>query len=129
MTRILTEAAQTARVRIRTGLSFTGLVYQGSHVEVAFTDGTRDRFELVVGADGTHSAVRGMIHHGIAPAHTNVWMSFRIVLDDAPDGTAGFYTLAGGLGMLATVRLPGNRLYLAAGMEMENRRSEQAEAV
>ena len=55
-------------------------------------------------------------------------MSFRLVLDDAPEGQAGFFTLPPH-GMLATVRLPGNRLYLAAGMPMENRRIGHDEAL
>ncbi|NIJ06702.1 2-polyprenyl-6-methoxyphenol hydroxylase-like FAD-dependent oxidoreductase [Sphingomonas vulcanisoli] len=128
LSRILTDAAEAAGVTIRAGVSFTALEDKGSHVDVAFTDGARDRFDLVVGADGAHSAVRRVIHPGIAPIYTG-WMSFRLVLEDGPDGPAGFYTLPAGSGMLATVRLPGNRLYLAAGKQMENRRIDQAEAV
>ena len=128
LTRILSDAARDAGVAIRTGVSFTTLTDSGSHVDVDLSDGTRDRFELVVGAEGAHSSVRCLIHPGLEPTYTG-WMSFRIVLDQGPAGLQGFYTLPGGQGMLATVRLPGNRLYLAAGKRMENRRIDQAEAV
>lgn len=128
LSRILTEAALAAGVTIRAGLSFTSLVDHGSHVEVELTDGSHDRFDLVVGADGAHSAVRRLIHPGIRPTYTG-WMSFRLVLENGPEGPAGFYSLPGGKGMLAIVRLPGNRLYMAAGKQMESRRIAPAEAV
>jgi 2-polyprenyl-6-methoxyphenol hydroxylase-like FAD-dependent oxidoreductase len=128
LSRILTEAAEAAGVTIRTGVTFASLIDEGSHVDVIFTDGAHDRFDLVVGADGAHSAVRGIIHPGITPTYTG-WMSFRIVLDDGPAGPPGFYTLPNGQGMLATVRLPGNRLYMAAGKRMESGRIAPAEAV
>ena len=128
LSRILTDAARAAGAVILTGMSFTSLQDRGSHVDVAFSDGSYDSFDLVVGADGAHSAVRGVIHPGIAPTYTG-WMSFRIVLEDGPAGPTGFYTLPNGAGMLATVRLPGNRLYMAAGRQMDSRRIGLAEAV
>ena len=127
--RILTGAAKAAGVTIRTGTTFASLTDRGKHVDVAFTDGSKGRFDLVVGADGSHSAVRAVIHPGLVPSYSGT-MSFRILLENGPDGPAGFYTTPpGGYGQLATVRLPGNRLYLAAGMRMENRRLDQPEAL
>ena len=128
LTRILSDAARHAGVVIRSGVTFTSLIDRGSCVDADLSDGTSDRFDLVVGAEGAHSAVRKIIHPGIAPTYTG-WMSFRIVIDDGPEGPAGFYTLPNGQGMLATVRLPRGRLYLAAGKRMESRRIAQAEAV
>ncbi len=58
---ILAEASQAAGVRIRLGLSVTSFLQDANAVEVAFTDGTRGRYDLVVGADGIHSQVREMI--------------------------------------------------------------------
>lgn len=125
--RILGEAAQTAGVTIHEGLSFSALRDDGNGVAVTFTDGTQARFDLVVGADGLHSSVRRAIHPEIAPIYTGT-MSFRLVLDDGPEGQAGFFTLPPH-GMLATVRLPRNRLYLAAGMAMDSRRIGHDEAL
>lgn len=128
LSHILARAAADAGVAVRAGVTFAALDDRGSHVDVAFTDGSHDRFDLVVGADGTHSAVRRVIHPALTPIFTGT-MSFRLVLDDGPPGPAGFYAPPSGPGQLATVRLPGNRLYLAAGRRMENRRLDQAEAV
>lgn len=127
--RILTHAAEAAGVTIRTGVTFSSLIDRGTHVDVALTDGTTGQFDLVVGADGSHSAVRGVIHPGLEPNYSGT-MSFRILLENGPEGVAGFYsTPPGGYGQLATVRLPGNRLYLAAGKRMDNRRLDQPEAL
>jgi 2-polyprenyl-6-methoxyphenol hydroxylase-like FAD-dependent oxidoreductase len=127
--RILTEAAEAAGVTIRSGVTFASLTDVGPHAEVTFTDGTLGQFDLVVGADGSHSAVRGVIHPGVEPSYSGT-MSFRILLEDGPEGPAGFFaTPPDGYGQLATVRLPGNRLYLAAGKRMENRRLGQDEAL
>ena len=127
--RILTEAAEAAGVVIRSGVTFTSLDDQGTHVGVAFTDGMTGTFDFVVGADGSHSAVRAVIHPGLQPNYSGT-MSFRILLENGPEGPPGFYaTPPGGYGQLATVRLPGDRLYLAAGKRMENRRLNQTEAL
>lgn len=128
LSEILTDAAIRAGARLRSGVSFRSLVDRGSHVDVAFTDGSNGRFDLVIGADGAHSAVRAVIHPSAAPIYTGT-MSFRIVLEEGPPGPAGFYAPPHGPGQLATVRLPGNRLYLAAGARMDNVRMTQDEAL
>ncbi|GAB4356816.1 MAG: FAD-dependent oxidoreductase [Oricola sp.] len=51
-------------VSIRTGTTVTELDQEGDVVNAAFTDGTTGRYDLVVGADGLFSAVRGMILPG-----------------------------------------------------------------
>jgi 2-polyprenyl-6-methoxyphenol hydroxylase-like FAD-dependent oxidoreductase len=58
---ILMEAAHEADVSIRLGLSVASLTQDADAVEVDFTDGTRDRYDLVVGADGIYSQVRELI--------------------------------------------------------------------
>ena len=125
--RILTDAAHASGVTIREGVSFSRLHDTNDGVAVAFTDGSEGCFDLVVGADGSHSAVRLVLHPEVAPIYTGT-MSFRMVLENAPNGPAGFYSRPPH-GMLATVRLPGNRLYLAAGLPMENRRVGHDEAL
>ncbi len=54
--RVLLEAA--AEVPLRSGCAVAGVTPVDGGVEVAFSDGTEGRWELVVGADGAHSAVR-----------------------------------------------------------------------
>jgi 2-polyprenyl-6-methoxyphenol hydroxylase-like FAD-dependent oxidoreductase len=56
---ILEEAlAATSGAGIRYGTTFIALRDQGDHVEADLDDGTTERFDLVIGADGLHSAVR-----------------------------------------------------------------------
>jgi len=56
---ILDEAvAATPGAEIRYGTTFTALRDQGDSVEADLSDGTTERFDLVIGADGLHSAVR-----------------------------------------------------------------------
>ncbi|MFT4190626.1 MAG: FAD-dependent oxidoreductase [Comamonas sp.] len=55
---ILTRAARDAGARLRLGLSFEQLEQDANGVEVRFTDGSRGRYDLVIGADGVHSRVR-----------------------------------------------------------------------
>jgi 2-polyprenyl-6-methoxyphenol hydroxylase-like FAD-dependent oxidoreductase len=55
---ILAEASHEAGVSIRLGLSVASLTQEANAVEVELTDGTRGRYDLVVGADGIYSQVR-----------------------------------------------------------------------
>src|SRR3954469_24636143 len=48
-------------VRLTFGESVADLHDDGHGVDVAFASGTRDRYDLVVGADGLHSATRRMV--------------------------------------------------------------------
>jgi 2-polyprenyl-6-methoxyphenol hydroxylase-like FAD-dependent oxidoreductase len=53
-------------------------------VDVAFTDGTKDRFDVVVGADGTHSTARRLIAaEKDAEAEWAGLLYWRAVIDDA----------------------------------------------
>src|SRR5262249_11565225 len=47
---ILAEASREANVRIRLGLSVASFTQDANAVDVEFTDGTRGRYDLVVGA-------------------------------------------------------------------------------
>jgi len=59
--RIVYDAAVAAGASIRFGMSVTALDDLGESVEVRFTDGASGRYDLVVGADGISSVVRGFI--------------------------------------------------------------------
>ena len=58
---VLTEAAEALGVRIRYGMSVAGIVQSGDAAEVTLTDGSTRRSDLVVGADGAYSTIRGML--------------------------------------------------------------------
>ncbi|MFT4067733.1 FAD-dependent oxidoreductase [Paraburkholderia sp.] len=55
---ILADATRAAGVEVRLGLSFETLAQDDHGVDVLFTDGSRGRYDLVIGADGVNSAVR-----------------------------------------------------------------------
>ena len=55
---ILGQATRAAGAEVRLGLSFDSLVQDEAGVDVGYTDGSQGRYDLVIGADGVHSAVR-----------------------------------------------------------------------
>jgi 2-polyprenyl-6-methoxyphenol hydroxylase-like FAD-dependent oxidoreductase len=58
LARILAEATRAADVKVRLGCTFTTIDQDGEGVDVAFSDGSRGRYDLVIGADGLYSKVR-----------------------------------------------------------------------
>jgi 2-polyprenyl-6-methoxyphenol hydroxylase-like FAD-dependent oxidoreductase len=58
---LLGDSALTAGARLHFGLIATALDDDGFGVSASFSDGTRKRYDLVIGADGLHSATRAMI--------------------------------------------------------------------
>ncbi|MGW2515583.1 FAD-dependent monooxygenase [Streptomyces sp. NPDC001617] len=76
----LCDAVYAHGVQVRLGLSVDRLDQSPRHVDVTFTDGSTGRYDLVVGADGIHSAMRGLI--GISARPRPVGMSiFRVVAE------------------------------------------------
>jgi 2-polyprenyl-6-methoxyphenol hydroxylase-like FAD-dependent oxidoreductase len=61
LARILADATRKAGANVRLGCTFTSIEPDGGAVEVAFSDGTRGRYDLVIGADGLYSKVREAI--------------------------------------------------------------------
>ncbi|HEX6681979.1 MAG TPA: NAD(P)/FAD-dependent oxidoreductase [Candidatus Limnocylindrales bacterium] len=68
-------------VEVRDGVSIDSLTQTQDQVEVGFNDGTRDTFELVVGADGINSRVRELLLGPIPDRDTgwgcHVWWADR----------------------------------------------------
>lgn len=59
--RMMADRMAALGVSVRTGTSVTALAQDAGGVDVTFTDGTTGRYDLVIGADGLFSKVRGMI--------------------------------------------------------------------
>jgi 2-polyprenyl-6-methoxyphenol hydroxylase-like FAD-dependent oxidoreductase len=59
--RILTDAATGLGARIRLGLTVESLARTEHGMEVYLTDGSRETYDLVVGADGIRSQIRTMV--------------------------------------------------------------------
>jgi len=84
LARILAEATRAAGAHVRLGCSFSALDPRGDGVDVRFSDGTEGRYDLVIGADGIHSAVRRAIAPE-APEPTYVGQSvWRAVMPRHP---------------------------------------------
>ena len=84
LARILAEATRAAGAHVRLGCSFSALEPRGDGVDVRFSDGTEGRYDLVIGADGIHSAVRRAIAPE-APEPTYVGQSvWRAVMPRHP---------------------------------------------
>ncbi len=73
--KILTTEVRALGTNVRLGVSFTAIDERDDQVEVTFTDGSTGRYDLVIGADGIHSAVRA--HLGITdtpqPTGLAIW--------------------------------------------------------
>ncbi|EOD66729.1 FAD-dependent oxidoreductase [Amycolatopsis vancoresmycina] len=78
LARILHERAGSAGVEVQFGLTVTALAQDANGVDVTFSDGSARRYDLVVGADGIRSAVRGLlgIEAGVRPTGMGIWRAF-----------------------------------------------------
>jgi 2-polyprenyl-6-methoxyphenol hydroxylase-like FAD-dependent oxidoreductase len=83
--RILGTAARTAGVPIRFSTSVSSLAQDGRHVDVTFSNGERGRYDLVVGADGLASSIRGMIFPNAPKPHFTGQGCWRAVLPRPAD--------------------------------------------
>ncbi len=58
---LLAEAAQEAGTRIRLSTTITAVEQDGDGATVETSDGSREKYDLVVGADGLHSSIREVV--------------------------------------------------------------------
>ena len=82
---LLLHSATEAGARIRLGLSVSSLSDAPGGVEVEFSDGTRGRYDLVVGADGIHSSIRRMAFDDVPKAQFTGLAVWRFALERAPE--------------------------------------------
>ncbi|MPT17290.1 MAG: FAD-binding protein [Pseudomonas sp.] len=59
--KVLSETAIELGAKVTLGLSVESLAQDDNGVDVQFTDGTKGRYDLVVGADGLYSKVRSLV--------------------------------------------------------------------
>ena len=69
---ILADAVRDAGARTRFGTTVHALTDKGSSVAAHLSDGTSSDYDLVVGADGIRSSVRGLLGIETAPAPTGM---------------------------------------------------------
>lgn len=58
LARILAEATRASGTNVRLGCTFSTIEQDADGVDVTFSDGSRQRYDLVIGADGLYSKVR-----------------------------------------------------------------------
>lgn len=85
LARILAEATRAAGANVRLGCTFTQLRQDAEGVEVSFTDGRRDRYDLVIGADGLYSKVREAIFPNAPRPRYSGQAVWRAVLPRPPE--------------------------------------------
>jgi 2-polyprenyl-6-methoxyphenol hydroxylase-like FAD-dependent oxidoreductase len=74
--KLLGKHALAAGAKVRLGVTATALIDDGSCVTATFSDGSIARYDLVIGADGVHSATRELIFPDAQkPSHAgqSVW--------------------------------------------------------
>jgi 2-polyprenyl-6-methoxyphenol hydroxylase-like FAD-dependent oxidoreductase len=78
LARILLEHAQKAGANVRFGAKVTGLEQTDDAVEVFVDGASAGTYDLLIGADGLHSAVRGLIGIETTPQPTGmgIWRTF-----------------------------------------------------
>ncbi|MEU0445770.1 FAD-dependent monooxygenase [Streptomyces tendae] len=109
--RILTDRATDAGVSVEYGKTFTTLADGPDGVQVSYSDGTSNRVDFVVGADGVYSKVRPYVlgedlrpvYLGQSAFRLNIPREpeiDRIVLQHGPEGLAGFVPIGPDLAYL-----------------------------
>lgn len=108
---LMRAAIERLGVPVRLGTTIETWSESGAGLDVALSDGTTGRYDLVVGADGVHSKVRAAaLPHAPAPqlAGQAIWrMAGR-----CPDGLDRYTIMVAGPHRIGLVPLPGDALYL-----------------
>jgi 2-polyprenyl-6-methoxyphenol hydroxylase-like FAD-dependent oxidoreductase len=106
--RVLLEGAGGAE--LVTGATLNGLHEEGDAVHVQRSDGTRQDVDLVVGADGIHSAVRATVLVDAAAVRYAGYTCWRLVVPDRI-GLAQSFEMWGRGVRMGLVPLAGERIY------------------
>ena len=104
---------------VRTGLRPNAVADVGDHVEVEFDDGTRERFDAVIGADGINSWTRRQVLGGPDATYTGcAIVRFHVANPDPAlrttaltiggQGVLGYFLMDGGAKYHGIVALPGS---------------------
>lgn len=107
---VLAEAlrarAETVGVQLRISTSIRSITDDDEHVTVTFTDDATKAYDLVIGADGAYSTVRGLVFPDAPRPEYTGQMSIRWMFrHNGPIDGSGFY-LAGEMGRIGMSYLP-----------------------
>lgn len=77
---VLYEAARRADIPIHSGKRLTHIVEDDQTVTVAFSDGSSDHADLLLGSDGIHSTVRSIyVDPSMAPEYSGISNAYSLV--------------------------------------------------
>lgn len=107
---ILADGIEGLPIRFRTTVS--GVEDRGDEVHATFSDGTQDRYDLVIAADGIHSSIRENVVGG-RPATPAGQVGWRWVLEGHPEISGWNGWLSKDRGFLA-LAIGGGRIYCYA---------------
>lgn len=108
---ILARAVERCGVPVRFGTSVKAVEQDWRGARVMLTDGTSDRFDLVIAADGLHSAMRALTLPE-APRPTPCGQVIWRLAAHAPNGLDHYTIMVGESTRIGLVPLPGDGLYL-----------------
>lgn len=87
LARILADATRASGTNVRLGCTFSAMRQEGETVEVDFSDGQRQRYDLVIGADGLYSKVRETLFPQAPKPRYSGQAVWRAVLPRPPEVT------------------------------------------
>jgi 2-polyprenyl-6-methoxyphenol hydroxylase-like FAD-dependent oxidoreductase len=108
---------EAALVPVRMGVRLTGIAVGGGTVDVRFNDGGTARYDLVVGADGAGSAVRGLLWPDAVAAYAGESWWRGIVT--CPPGLDDWTLTLCQAGNLVTIPLGADVAYWGAGVSCQ----------
>jgi len=91
--RIMQRRVQELGIPVRLGLTVNALENRANGVDVTFSDGAQERYDLVVGADSVSSGVREIAFPAMGPAQPTGQGCWRISIRRPPDLDAGEFFL------------------------------------
>lgn len=121
---LLLEAAGDATLRF--GVALRALRAQGPHVVAVHGDGSEQTYDLVVGADGIHSTVRGLLFPGTTTRFRRQ-MSWRFMAPQ-PDAIDGWTVFMGPGRAFLYVPVGERRVYCYADLVVEQPTRDPAAA-
>ena len=82
--KMLSTKTLESGTHVRLGMTVTRLVERDAEVEVTFSDDTRENYDLVVGADGIFSSVRGLVFPGAPKPLATGQIVYRLLAERPP---------------------------------------------
>ncbi len=118
--RIMSERTVADGTNVRLGVTIDGFVEDDDGVDITFSDGTSGRYDAVIGADGSHSRLRGKLFPAAPKLEFTGQGCWRILAPRPPSVTCSQIWFGpeckvgmnpcspDSMYMFATTRMPGN---------------------